>query len=270
MEIIRQKKFEESTENFNLSISLNGYVVTDDSWKQKELHSPWSRVYYVIDGKGVFLHNGNEIPIEAGYVYLAPCGIPYGFRGITPITKLFFHINVIKPDGYDLFATPDSRIIRFERDRGEMEQLALWYLSDDPIKHMRLKSELLKTVSDAAAAITDPKLRPSVYSDTVASAIAYIRGHLSASLKATEVSAAVFCSAASLNERFVKELGITVAKYIDDLLMFEARKMLASESMTIGEISAILGYCDQFYFSRRFTKCFSISPREYKKSRSES
>ena len=202
-------------------------------------------------------------------MYFAPCGLSYGFYGKKPISKLFFHVNVIKPDGYDLFASPNSRIVRFERSREEMERLVSCYFSDDPALHMRLKAELMKTVSEAAVT-WDSQSRSAVYSDAVASAIAFIRENLSASLRTTDVSAAVFCSAVSLNERFVKELGVTVAKYIDDLLMFEARKMLVARNMTIGEISAALGYCDQFYFSRRFVKKFSISPMEYRKLRSES
>ena len=103
------------------------------------------------------------------------------------------------------------------------------------------------------------------YSKTVSDAIGFIRKNLSASLKVSEVADAVFCSRDSLLERFKSEMGISVSKYIEDLLMFEASHLLMSDKKTVGEVSAELGYCDQFYFSRRFTKYFSISPKVYKK-----
>ena len=163
MEIKRHEGFGNGIGLFNMALSFNGYVVTDDSWRQKELQSPWSRVYYVIDGEGMFVQGGKEIPIEAGYAYLAPCGLSYGFYGKKPITKLFFHVNVIKPDGYDLFASPDSKIVRFERSREEMERLVSCYFSDDPMLHMRLKAELMKTVSEAAEAMWDSGSRSAVH-----------------------------------------------------------------------------------------------------------
>jgi AraC-like DNA-binding protein len=61
-----------------------------------------------------------------------------------------------------------------------------------------------------------------------------------------------------------------VGKYINDLLMFEAGRLLAADGRTIGEISAALGFCDQFYFSRRFAGHFLMTPREYRKIKANS
>ena len=269
MNITHQKKFDKGFGDYSVTLSFGGYVVTDENWNQKILQCPWSRIYYVMDGEGIFELDGESIKIEPGYVYFAPCGVSYGFYGLKDITKLFFHVNVIKPDGYDVFSTPDARIMRFKRSKEEMEKFVSWYLSEDPIKHMALKSEIIKTVAEAAGEISNPLNYRAVYSRTVADAIFYIRQNLSADLRTGDVADAVFCSVGNLNERFIKEIGTTVAKYIDDLLMFEARKLLASGNKTVGEISSALGYCDQFYFSRRFTKRFSITPKDYRKSRSE-
>lgn len=264
MKIDKNAAFGGIVKSCNLTVSMDGIAVTDGSWHQTELQSPWSRIYYVLDGEGVFICDGKEIAIEPGYVYFAPCGVSYGFCGKSPLTKLFFHVNLVMPDGYDLFAPKSTRIVRFKRSREEIEQFMAWYRSDDPLSHILLESELWKTVAQAATEMLDSK-RVTVYSETVSTAIAYIRENLSANLKAGVVADAVFCSVGNLNERFCKEIGTTVARYIDDLLMFEARKMLASGGKAVGEVSTALGYCDQFYFSRCFTKHFSITPRDYKK-----
>ena len=82
------------------------------------------------------------------------------------------------------------------------------------------------------------------------------------------VAEAVFYSSGGLCERFKREMGMTVAKYIDGLLMAEAsRRLLADGKSSIGEISAELGYCDRFYFSHCFAKHFKVSPKEYRKLR---
>ena len=135
---------------------------------------------------------------------------------------------------------------------------------------MLLKAELWKTVAKFSSAMLGEDCVKNSYSPQVAAAMSYIRANLSASLKTGDVSAGIFCSPSCLNEHFKRDVGVTVAKYIDDLLMFEARRRLASENESVGETSNALGYCDQFYFSRCFTKKFGMSPRDYKKLRSES
>ena len=270
MEIEKQKRFDSVFDEYAISLGLNGYVVTDESWYQSEIQCPYSRLYYVIDGSGSFVYGGREMKIEPGYVYFAPCGASYGFYGTPAVEKLFFHINITKPDGYDLFASPDMRIARFKCDTEQIKRLLALYRSDDPVKLLLLKAEIWKTVMEFASEMLIFDSTRKQYSETVEAAILYIRENISASLKSSCVADAVFCSVSSLTERFKKEMGTSVAKYIDDMLMFEACKMLASDNKTIGEISTALGYCDQFYFSRRFAKRFSITPRDYRKRCAES
>ena len=267
MNIEYNKTFNKLFQSHELSVSCSGFVVADKDWEQGELYSPWSRLYYVMDGEGYFICDGKEIPIEPDRVYLAPCGIPYGFYTKTSLTKLFFHVNVIKPDGYDLFSSPDLKISSLPLDRQKSRELFELYRTDDPIKQIILKGEIWKTLSEFVSLMLSPKSSQPTYSSNVSKAISYIRQNLSASLKTSDVAEVVFCSQSYLSEKFKKEMGCSVAKYIDDLLMFEARRMLATGDKTVGEVSAALGFCDQFYFSRRFVKYFSVPPRDYKKIR---
>ena len=48
-------------------------------------------------------------------------------------------------------------------------------------------------------------------------------------------------------------------------IIIDSINMLMGGNMSVGEISEKLGFCDQFYFSRRFKKRFGLSPREYVK-----
>ena len=266
MEIKNCGFFYDYLKNCRLDISSdNGFVVTDHIWKRPVHQVHFSRLYYIMDGSGVFVcEDGKEIPIEAGYAYFAPCGARYGYYGTDSVTKLFFHINLILPDGYDFFSSPEAQILKFEKPLALMKNMLDCYRSEDISKQIFLQSEILRTVSDAAMLLKSGK-RTVNYSKTVSDAIGFIRKNLSASLKVSEVADAVFCSRDSLLDRFKSEMGISVSKYIEDLLMFEASHLLMVDKKTVGEVSSEHGYCDQFYFSRRFTKHFSISPKDYKK-----
>jgi AraC-like DNA-binding protein len=265
MKINSREFFSNFIETCDVSVSFDGFVVTDETWRRTPpIPSPSSRIYYVIDGEGMLISDSSSIKLKPGYVYIAPSGIRCGYFGTPSVTKLFFHINVILPDGYDLFSTAKD-FARIERPIEYMQKLTDWYLGDSAIEHVMLKAELWQTVSEFSKILLFDDKRPAKYSPAVSVAISHIRNNLSASLTVADVSEAVFCSPGTLSAAFKRELGLSVAKYIEDLLMFEARRMLLASDRSISNISSDLGFCDQFYFSRRFKKQFGLSPREYRK-----
>ena len=70
---------------------------------------------------------------------------------------------------------------------------------------------------------------------------------------------------ANLANAFKKELGQSISNFIEEMVMSEAQSQLLYSNRSIREISEALGYSDQFYFSRRFKKCFSTTPSKYRK-----
>ena len=265
METTTKSYFSHVFDECKLSVERHGYVITDDKWGQYVVQSPWTKIYFALDGAAEFITETEKIKIEPGYVYVAPCAVAYGYKSKPSVTHLFFNVNVTLPDGQDLFFAPNMRIVRFKRDMEKLQQLKEWYFSDDAIKQTLVKIELWQAIKEAILEL-GRESKNTNYSKVVFEAINYIRANLSATLKIEKVAEAVFCSAATLNRRFKKETNSTVAKYIEWLCMMEAKRRLGVETdKNIGEISADLGFCDQFYFSRRFEKTFSITPRKYRK-----
>jgi mannose-6-phosphate isomerase-like protein (cupin superfamily) len=43
-------------------------------------HAGMDKVYQVLEGSGVFLLEGRELPMEAGTMLIAPEGVPHGIR----------------------------------------------------------------------------------------------------------------------------------------------------------------------------------------------
>lgn len=43
-------------------------------------HAGMDKVYHVLSGRGVFLLDGREEPMEAGTMLVAPDGVPHGIR----------------------------------------------------------------------------------------------------------------------------------------------------------------------------------------------
>ena len=43
-------------------------------------HSAMDKVYYVLEGEGLFLLEGRELPMQQGVMLVAPEGVPHGIR----------------------------------------------------------------------------------------------------------------------------------------------------------------------------------------------
>ena len=245
----------------------SGFVTTDETWHQKPLYSPDSRLYFVIGGSGMLLTDRTSLRLEPGYVYLAPCGAKCGFYGTDSVTKLFFHVKLRSESTQtDLFSNLDQ-LYRLPFDVIETERLKNLYLSTEPIDHLTLKSELFAVVSRFLEMGRDQLSQNAAHSTTVATAIGYITSHLSAKLTVAKVAQACFLSPSKLSLCFRNEVGQSVASYIDALLMSEACGQLCYTDRSIAKISERLGYCDQFYFSRAFRRHFGVSPLNYRKSK---
>lgn len=65
---------------------------------------------------------------------------------------------------------------------------------------------------------------------------------------------------------FRQRVGMLPKIYIDRLKMNQAATMLTNTNLRIAEIAEILGYTDQFHFSRRFSKVIGVSPGEYRRN----
>lgn len=66
---------------------------------------------------------------------------------------------------------------------------------------------------------------------------------------------------------FRAHTGLTPQRYLTGLRLREARELLSSSSLNMGEIAALCGYDNPLYFSRIFRKYVGASPSEYRREK---
>ncbi len=264
MQIISSPSFLSESESANIKYTYAGYVTTDESWRQLPRYALYSRLYYVIDGSGMLISEQGELALEPGYVYIVPCGMKAGFCGTPSVTKLFFHINLTFDEQNDAFENY-FHFSKLPRSVEYINQLKDLYLSTSKKDIFLLKSEITATVCQFLSRIDNRNTNPKEHSKCVSEAISFIRKNIRATLTVKEVCRNVPCSASALANSFNKELGQSISSFIEETVMSEAQSQLLYSNRSVREISEALGYSDQFYFSRRFKKCFSTTPSRYRK-----
>lgn len=266
MEIYKNPELLAHMNSFSLRILEYGDVDADTTWQAEGVCSSFSRLYLVTGGEG-FLHTEEgEIPLTAEHAYLIPAGLRYSYGTRTHLEKLFFHFNLVRPDGYDYFH-------RFGKVAGvslsgtdARELRRLFYSGETFANAMITKLYICRILSEILAAYPYYPAYTAGFTSRTAAAVSYIREHLSATLTVREVAGALFVSEGTLTGDFKREVGCPVSRYIEDRVLQTAEEQLLCTDRTVSEIAADCGFCDPFYFSRRFHAVFGMSPTRYRQA----
>ena len=147
----------------------------------------------------------------------------------------------------------------------EFEELRRCLELGDYMKLIRLKQIIYDTMFRITEKYGFKGVPIKQYSDSIKKAMEYIHRNTRINLSTELVSEKLFISKSKLRKDFKNETGVSIGKYIDDMVFFKAKRLLSKGYLSINEISHKLGFCDQFYFSRRFKERFGDPPSEYRK-----
>jgi AraC-like DNA-binding protein len=105
---------------------------------------------------------------------------------------------------------------------------------------------------------------PSVR-EQIARSVEFMKGHVSEPLKVATLAALVNLSRSHYTTLFRRVTGYAPLSYLNHLRMQQAVQLLNSTELPIKQISDQLGFSEQFYFSRAFSKMHNHSPTEHRR-----
>lgn len=219
---------------------------------------------YCLGGEG-FIEIGEErITLNADEAYIIPAFMPHKYQAAetTPWSILWMHFagkecfvneakekqkvnEALKPRIVSLFS-----LLRDDLRTGTPDGKSVSYLASLIIHEIFFKKNAL----DAN--------KPPLMFEQIEN---YMREHLSTELTIKQLSLEFEIPESTLCVLFKKHSGKGPIDFFTSLRMKEAEKLLRESSLYIYQVAELLGYKDQYYFSRVFTKYAGESPREYRK-----
>lgn len=235
----------------------------DQGWNLKHLRASFTRIYFPLEGKGFLTFGDRRIELAPGKIFVIPSGLDFSCACPEYLNKLFVHLRLTQPNGSDAFSGIDSCLIL--EDEGISEKMARLCGRQDLRSVLELKLVLLGVLERALSLAMPTRTEMKPYREITKAALAFIDSHLRADLSIQEIADALFVSKAVLQKSFREDLEKSIGKYIDANLMARAEILLLDDRLTVKEIGERLGFCDQFYFSRRFSQAHGISPRQFRR-----
>lgn len=248
--------------NIDVTVHLARHVIIDRK-RRNDTTSPFTRIYVVKDGRGALYCKDQVIPFVGGNIYILPAEIEYALE-TAYFEKVYFHISVPTQELYDIFAQLD-RIYTLPCLENEYDTLYALLMSESYYDKIKLKMHILSILVRLQEANTLPPVNIKQHSELVKNTLLYIQANAKSSLRVSDIAKHFFTSESRIRNAFRQEIGVPIGKYIDGLVFSKAKEYLSRSSLKISQISAILGFCDQFYFSQTFKKQFGITPSQFRK-----
>jgi two-component system, response regulator YesN len=186
--------------------------------------------------------------------------------GIGLIRELYYShpdMKVIILSGYDEFSYARSAIEFGVKD---------YLLKPVSAEDLRAALSRLAVQMDAEQERFDadhadlPEVRAQ--DELVGGVLEYLRARFSAGISLGEMAARFHVNPPYLTRCFKRRMGVAPARYLRDLRINHARKLLDERrDMEVKEVGAASGYPDPGYFSRIFRQAVGMSPQEYRERR---
>lgn len=256
--------FEDLHQRLTPKISRHGYVVGDPSWRFSLPSQSYHRLIWMISGRARAEWEGRSLTLQRGQVCFFPSGLSYDFSADRSFEHFFLHFTLEIAPGVDLFRgkkNPESRKapvdltkIRWKNDffggrvGGWMECAA------------RLQS-LIGSFTNLDGADLAEAVRLSGKYATLFEAV---RREPFEKQRLSYLAAQARMPVRTLRHAFQKDLGIGLPEYVRRQFVERAQDLLLGSTGKIKEISAQLGFRDEYHFSRVFHRVTGLSPSRYR------
>ena len=246
-----------------LEFISGGYSKLGKRWICGERRFPFTRLYYIYKGSAVLSCNGETITMTAGNMYLLPANLPVAYHCPEYMEQLFLHVTLSIPGNFDILSGV-SKVCQISCSQSLLTQLRNFSEASDYGLLLKFKALITQNVADCLLAENIPfPIKP--YTQEILQAMTYIQNNVTVQLSGEQIANAVGISPSTLHKRFKAETGVSLGAYQDKLIFYRATQLLAERQLSIKEISQQLGFCDQYYFSRRFKTQIGKTPSQYRK-----
>ncbi|WP_158606825.1 AraC family transcriptional regulator [Paenibacillus ginsengarvi] len=136
-------------------------------------------------------------------------------------------------------------------------------LREEPAKELLFTGLLYRIFGTLAVADEEPALRPDV-GQHVRKAVAFINARYADAIGLVDISGHIGLDAKYVCRLFRQRLSMSPYRYLTDVRMRKACRLLRGGQLGIAEVARSVGYQDQLLFSRMFKRMIGLSPSAYR------
>ena len=181
------------------------------------------------------------------------------------ISALLVNFHISDEQGRDYY--PDEPMLfldSYPRDEAEKKLRRLndlYYAREYAIAEIKgilyqLLAEVSRQLDREGQPTLDPKLQP---------ALQWLEQHYHEEVSVPDLAAMCCMSESGFRKRFTEKMGVSPVQYRMERRIEQAKRLMQTSSLPIGQIALLVGFDDLNYFCRVFRKSTGMSTRKYMK-----
>ena len=244
-------------------------------------HDKYFELTAVLSGEGVIFTNNVSVPVSKGDIFVS---FPYdthaikaGQMGMDYNFVSFYLKDELLLSEFErlaiMYGKPCDRVVRSET----LGTLIVGAISETllPSDHhepyleavfVQLLIQLLRTFKKQSV----PSSVPGKREELCYRVMDYINSHIYSMRSLTELSEHFRYDYAYLSKIFTKTTSKSISEYYSFRRLETARELIGEGGRSISDIAEMLGYSSIYPFSKAFKRQYGVSPREYKKGKTDS
>lgn len=222
-------------------------------------------VEFVDEGELFVFYGGEKFYVPAGSAVVIPPGESKLSAGKNKICRKHF-LGISGPVLTNNLAAMNLNKVSVLNDFSSQEFKTIYQQL-----HELFKEKNPDTVRDCAALIykmlllLSQSVQKEPYPPELQHALYYINSRFALPLQFADICRAAQCGKSKLQWQFKHYLDSTPMKYLTQVRMSAAVKLLENTDDPVKEIADKCGFSDSFYFSNTFRRFYGVSPRTYRK-----
>lgn len=288
MPILNQKVFA----SLDLKVLTIQRTIAGRWWNFRNVISPFSRLWLILDGHGVVQHHGRKFNLEAGQIHLVP---PFTAHNCSCTSRLdHYHLHLVSrlPTGIDLLSlldfefqlkAPVDSLKHFRRLEAVYPDCKLPCFDPAREEYRRLPARAEQASQNIAptdwfeanahlALLLNPFLKTAREHEGVharatrlfLSVQEFIHTHMAEPVLLGDLARQAKLHPTYFSDRFQTLVGVRPLEYLMRRRIERAQYLLLTEASSIKQVSLRVGIPDAAYFSRAFSRVCGISPTAYR------
>ncbi len=224
---------------------------------------------YCVEGTGYIYVEDRKYQVNEQEAFCIPCRTRHKYYASEENPWSIFWVH-FKGENARYFPLEDCNIIQILSKEADNRIMTLFQILFRVLERNYTQGNFIYISQVLSLILSEIYFREKVdevskQNKHITTIVRYMYKHINENLCLEDLSRELGLSKSYINAVFKKYSDRSPIDFFINLKMQEACKLLKSTDLYICEISAMLGYEDQYYFSRIFKKVVGVSPREYKK-----
>lgn len=244
-------------------------------WQIETRTIPDNEFVLITSGKGEITISGKLYPARQGMLFLFRPGLPHSLKSSNESPMSFYAVHFsythlhYSDNNWNINENTELLPIgqafetgSFPRLRSLLSDLVTQWTKRIPGYELAVNGLFLQFLYTV---LQDSRTRDINYSSRqkVLEVMEYINHNLDKKLSVNYLAKTVNLSPDYLSSIFRSYTGYPLLKYINKCRIDRAKALLDGDTHKVRDVAALLGFRDEFYFSRVFKKYEGISPSEF-------